>query len=130
VPGLPVYCLISSAVGTSPLHLTSSALHTHAHLTPQHCFCAIWDSINYEGEVPRFVENWVARLSFWTTAPNPEEPLNDCCTHIIQIERLKLKIFKGNLNKFIEQNPEARAYFKSKSITTIKFILFGLDLDP
>lgn len=37
--------------------------------------------------------------------------LNDCCTDILQIERLKLKQFKGNLNKFIEQNPEARAYF-------------------
>ena len=40
--------------------------------------------------------------------------LNDCCTDILQIERLKLKAFKGNLNKFIEQNPEARAYFSIK----------------
>jgi len=40
--------------------------------------------------------------------------LNECCTDILQIERLKLKTFKGNLNKFIEQNPEARAYFSIK----------------
>lgn len=40
--------------------------------------------------------------------------LNDCCTDILQIERLKLKSFKGNLNKFIEQNPEAKAYFSIK----------------
>lgn len=40
--------------------------------------------------------------------------LNDCCTDILQIERLKLKKFHGNLNKFIEQNPEARAYFSIK----------------
>jgi len=40
--------------------------------------------------------------------------LNDCCTDILQIERLKLKKFHGNLNKFIESNPEARAYFSIK----------------
>jgi elongation factor 3 len=40
--------------------------------------------------------------------------LNDCCTDILQIERLKLKTFKGNLNKFIEQNPDAKAYFSIK----------------
>eukprot|EP00981_Chlorochromonas_danica_P010982 scaffold3595_cov235-Ochromonas_danica.AAC.20 len=40
--------------------------------------------------------------------------LNDCCTDILQIERLKLKKFHGNLNKFIEQNPDARAYFSIK----------------
>ncbi|RYZ13579.1 MAG: ABC-F family ATP-binding cassette domain-containing protein, partial [Myxococcaceae bacterium] len=40
--------------------------------------------------------------------------LNDCCTDILQIERLKLKKFHGNLNKFIEQNPDAKAYFSIK----------------
>ncbi len=33
--------------------------------------------------------------------------LNDCCTDILQIERLKLKSYHGNLNKFLELNPEA-----------------------
>jgi len=46
--------------------------------------------------------------------------LNDCCTHILQIERLKLKVFRGNLNKFIEQNPQAMAYFNMKE-TKLKF---------
>ncbi|KAJ1438285.1 mRNA-nucleus export ATPase [Ochromonadaceae sp. CCMP2298] len=46
--------------------------------------------------------------------------LNDCCTHILQIERLKLKTFKGNLDCFIEQNPEARAYFSIKE-SKLKF---------
>jgi len=41
--------------------------------------------------------------------------LNDCCTHIMQIERLKLKTWKGNLAKFIEANPEAGAYFAIKN---------------
>jgi elongation factor 3 len=40
--------------------------------------------------------------------------LNDCCTHILQIERLKLKTHKGNLSKFIESNPDAKSYFSMK----------------
>jgi len=46
--------------------------------------------------------------------------LNDCCTDIIQIERLKLRQFRGNLNKFIEQNPDAKSYFSMKE-TKMKF---------
>lgn len=40
--------------------------------------------------------------------------LNDCCTDILQIERLKLKHFSGNLNKFIALHPEAKALFSLK----------------
>lgn len=46
--------------------------------------------------------------------------LNDCCTDILQIERLKLHPFRGNLNSFIEQNPDAKAYFSMKE-TKLKF---------
>jgi elongation factor 3 len=46
--------------------------------------------------------------------------LNDCCTHIMQIERLKLKITKGNLDHFIAANPDARAYFSIKE-SKLKF---------
>jgi len=46
--------------------------------------------------------------------------LNDCCTDILQIERLKIKQFRGNLNKFIEQNPDAKAYFSIKE-SKLKF---------
>lgn len=46
--------------------------------------------------------------------------LNDCCTDILQIDRLKLHTFRGNLNKFIELNPEARAYFSIKE-SKLKF---------
>jgi len=46
--------------------------------------------------------------------------LNDCCTHILQIERLKLKTWKGNLTKFLEQNPDAAAYFSIKK-SKLKF---------
>merc|ERR1712127_755913 len=37
--------------------------------------------------------------------------LNDCCTHILQIENLKLHTFKGNLDEFVKIKPSARAYF-------------------
>jgi len=37
--------------------------------------------------------------------------LNDCCTHILQIENLKLHTFKGNLDDFVKLKPSARAYF-------------------
>jgi len=40
--------------------------------------------------------------------------LNECCTDIIQIDRLKLHQFRGNLDKFIASNPDARAYFSLK----------------
>jgi len=48
--------------------------------------------------------------------------LNDCCTDILQIQRLKLKQYHGNLDAFIEVNPDAKAYFSIKqSKLTFKF---------
>jgi len=46
--------------------------------------------------------------------------LRDCCTNILQIKNLKLKSFKGNLDAFIEKNPEAKSYFNIKS-SKLKF---------
>lgn len=46
--------------------------------------------------------------------------LNDCCTDILQIDRLKLKTFRGNLNAFIAQNPDAASYFSLKD-SKLKF---------
>lgn len=37
--------------------------------------------------------------------------LNDCCTHIMSFDNLKLSIFKGNLDEYVKSNPHARAYF-------------------
>jgi len=42
------------------------------------------------------------------------EFLNECCTDILHIERLKLKSYRGNLDKFIAANPDARAFFSIK----------------
>ncbi|KAL2913906.1 translational elongation factor EF-1 alpha [Polyrhizophydium stewartii] len=38
--------------------------------------------------------------------------LDRVCTHIIHYESRKLKTYKGNLSKFVEQRPEARAYYE------------------
>jgi elongation factor 3 len=46
--------------------------------------------------------------------------LNDCCTHILQIENLKLNTFKGNLDEFVKIKPSARAYFSFKE-SKLKF---------
>ena len=46
--------------------------------------------------------------------------LNECCTDILQINRLKLHHFRGNLNRFIELNPEAKAYFSIRE-SKLKF---------
>lgn len=37
--------------------------------------------------------------------------LNDCCSDILHIERLKLKSYRGNLDSFLALNPDSRAFF-------------------
>jgi len=46
--------------------------------------------------------------------------LNDCCSDILSINRLKLKHTKGNLDNFMQKNPEANAFFSLKS-SKLKF---------
>jgi hypothetical protein len=45
--------------------------------------------------------------------------LDNCCTHILSIDRLKLNLFKGNLTACVEKDPEAKSFFE----------LLGLGLD-
>jgi elongation factor 3 len=47
--------------------------------------------------------------------------LNDCCTHILSFDNLKLLTFKGNLDEYVKSNPSARAYFSLKAGTKEKF---------
>jgi elongation factor 3 len=48
--------------------------------------------------------------------------LDDVCTHIIQIENLKLHMHPGNLSAFVAKVPEAKSYFEiSASKQTFKF---------
>lgn len=41
--------------------------------------------------------------------------LERVCTNIIQIENLKLRLFKGNLSAFVEKVPKAKSYFELKA---------------
>jgi len=48
--------------------------------------------------------------------------LNDCCTHIMSFDNLKLNTFKGNLDEYVKSHPAARAYFSfSESKMKFKF---------
>ena len=42
--------------------------------------------------------------------------LDECCDYIIQIDKLKLYLHKGNLSEFVKQHPEANSYFELKSV--------------
>lgn len=69
-----------------------------------------------------WVKNYINSLTTVTAIMVSHDSgfLNDCCTDILQIERLKLKSFRGNLDRFIAQNPDARAYFSLKE-SKLKF---------
>ena len=41
--------------------------------------------------------------------------LDNCCSYIIQIDKLKLKLHKGNLSEFVKNHPEAKSYFEFKA---------------
>jgi len=46
--------------------------------------------------------------------------LNDCCSHILQIKNLKLSCFRGNLDEFVKENPDAKSFFELKA-SKLKF---------
>ena len=41
--------------------------------------------------------------------------LDHCCDYILQIDKLKLKLHKGNLSQFVKTHPEANSYFEFKA---------------
>ncbi|KAI8903400.1 elongation factor EF-3 [Gorgonomyces haynaldii] len=70
----------------------------------------------------KWVKNYINSLTNVTCIMVSHDSgfLRDCCTHILQIQRLKLRQFKGNLDAFIEKNPEAKSYFGIKN-SKLKF---------
>lgn len=60
-----------------------------------------------------WVKNYLNSLTDVTSIIVSHDPglLNDCCTHILQIENLKLHTYKGNLDEFVKIKPQARSYF-------------------
>jgi elongation factor 3 len=63
-----------------------------------------------------WVKNYINSLKSVTCimVSHSADFLNECCTDILHIERLKLKSYRGNLDKFIAVNPDARAFFSIK----------------
>jgi elongation factor 3 len=47
--------------------------------------------------------------------------LNDCCTHMLSFDNLKLNSFKGNLDEYVKSHPAARAYFSFSESKMEKF---------
>ena len=41
--------------------------------------------------------------------------LDNCCDYILQIDKLKLKLHRGNLSEFVKTHPEASSYFEFKA---------------
>jgi len=64
-----------------------------------------------------WVKNYLMSLSSVTSiiVSHDSGLLDDVCTHILQIDSLKLNLFKGNLSAFVEKNPIAKSYFELKS---------------
>jgi len=69
-----------------------------------------------------WVKNYINSLKSVTCimVSHDAEFLNECCTDILQINRLKLHQYRGNLDNFIASNPDARAYFSLKE-SKLKF---------
>jgi len=70
-----------------------------------------------------WVENYLCSLSNVTSIMVSANAgvLDKCCTHILQIEDLKLKCVKGNLSHFVSLNPKAASYFELKSTSGLVF---------
>merc|ERR1712000_494405 len=61
-----------------------------------------------------WVKNYINQLTNVTAIMVSHDSgfLNDCCTDILHIERLKLHHSKGNLSHFLASHPEVQSYFK------------------
>jgi elongation factor 3 len=71
----------------------------------------------------QWVKNYINSLTNVTAimVSHDKSFLNDCCTDILSINRLKLKHTKGNLDNFMEKNPsEAKGFFALKE-SKLKF---------
>jgi elongation factor 3 len=70
----------------------------------------------------KWVKNYINSLKHVTCIMVSHDSgfLNDCCTHILHIDRLKLHQYKGNLSSFIEKHPEAKAFFSLRE-TKLRF---------
>lgn len=66
----------------------------------------------------KWVKNYINSLKNTTVIMVSHDSglLNDCCNYILQIDKLKLNLHKGNLSDFAKVHPEeANSYFEFKS---------------
>lgn len=63
-----------------------------------------------------WVKNYIKSLTHVTAimVSHDSSFLNECCTDIIHIDRLKLRQFRGNLDHFISLNPDVKSVFSLK----------------
>ena len=70
-----------------------------------------------------WVENYLNSLKDVTSIiiSQNRNVLDNCCTHIIDVDNFKLHIHRGNLSDYVKINPHALSYFEMKSSSGFKF---------
>ena len=65
----------------------------------------------------KWVMNYINSLTTTTVIMVSHDSglLDNCCSYILQIDSLKLKLHKGNLSEFVKTHPEANSYFEFKA---------------
>ena len=65
----------------------------------------------------KWVESYINSLTNTTCIMVSHDSglLNNCCNNIIQIDKLKLNFYKGNLAEFVKTHPEANSFFEFKA---------------
>ncbi len=65
----------------------------------------------------KWVESYINSLQETTVIMVSHDSglLQNCCDYIIQIDQRKLKFYQGNLESFVQANPEAKSYFEFKA---------------
>jgi len=64
-----------------------------------------------------WVQNYLLNLKDVTSiiVSHDVKLLDNVCNYILQIDNLRLKLFKGNLSAFVAKNPSAKSYFEMKT---------------
>ena len=65
----------------------------------------------------KWVMNYINSLTTTTVIMVSHDSglLDNCCNYILQIDKLKVKLHKGNLSDFVKTHPEANSYFEFKA---------------
>jgi elongation factor 3 len=65
----------------------------------------------------KWVESYINSLKDTTVIMVSHDSglLDHCCDYILQIDKLKLKLHRGNLSEFVKSHPEANSYFEFKA---------------